>query len=117
MCVYCEKPERVGEVVYEDAGAMVLIHSDWTVRGHPMVVSQQHIDNASDLGDEDWQHLARVWHRVERLLLELAGAVRAVIFKLGILTPHLHIHIYPIEADASRDEVFAAPDGKTRAPR
>ena len=47
----------------------------------------------------------------ERALLDATGAERAIIFKLGILTPHLHIHIYPMSATATREEVFAAIDG------
>jgi hypothetical protein len=64
------------------------------------------------LGEDDWLHLARVWHRAERVLLEATGAERAIILKLGILTPHLHVHIYPMGGTATRDEVFAAIDGR-----
>lgn len=77
-----------------------------------MVVAKRHIENASDLDEEEWLHLARVWHRAERVLLAATGADRAIIFKLGILTPHLHVHIYPMSAQATREDVFDAFDGK-----
>jgi len=40
-----------------------------------------------------------------------------VILKLGIVTPHLHLHIYPVPATDSREDVFAAFDGKRGTPR
>ena len=104
----------MGKVVFEDELCRVLLHHDWSPRGHAMVVAKRHIENASDLDEEEWLHLAKVWHRAERVLLEATGADRAIIFKLGILTPHLHVHIYPMSAQATREDVFEAFDGKKR---
>lgn len=111
-CTFCSDPLSAGELVFEDARAWVLLHPDWSPRGHAMVVAKSHVENASDLDEEDWLHLARVWHRAERVLLEQTGAERAIILKLGIMTPHLHVHIYPVSAQATREEVFAAFEGK-----
>ncbi len=116
-CVFCTDATRAGEVVFEDDHAWVILHDDWSVLGHAMVVGRRHVENASDLAEEEWLHLARVWHRAERVLLELTGAERAIVMKLGIATPHLHVHLYPVAASASREEVFTAIDGKTRVPR
>ena len=82
-----------------------------------MVVAKKHVENASDLDEDQWLHLARVWHRAERAILDATGAERAIILKLGILTPHLHIHIYPMSAAATREDVFAAIDGKNSEAR
>jgi diadenosine tetraphosphate (Ap4A) HIT family hydrolase len=57
-------------------------------------------------------HLTRTFRSVERVLLEVTGKERAIVMKLGIQTPHLHLHIYPTNATATRDDVFAAIDGK-----
>ena len=111
-CVFCTDPAKVGSVVFEDERCRVLLHHDWSPRGHAMIVAKRHVENASDLDEADWLHLARVWHRAERVLLDATGAERAIIFKLGILTPHLHVHIYPMSAQDTRDDVFAAFDGK-----
>lgn len=116
-CVFCTNPREAGDLVFEDAHTWVLLHPDWSPRGHAMVVAKTHVENASHLDEEEWLHLARVWHRAERVLLELTGSERAIILKLGIMTPHLHVHIYPVSADATRDEVFAAIDGKRAASR
>ena len=111
-CAFCTDVHATGELVFEDERSWVVLHPDWSPRGHAMVVSKQHVENASDLDEEEWVRLARVWHRAERVLLDATGAERAVILKLGIMTPHLHVHIYPVSAQATRDEVFAAIDGK-----
>jgi len=37
--------------------------------------------------------------------------------KLGIATPHLHLHIYPVSASLDRRAVFDIINAKTRVPR
>jgi diadenosine tetraphosphate (Ap4A) HIT family hydrolase len=115
-CVFCTGA-GAGEVVYEDETAQVVLHDDWSVRGHAMVASRRHVENFSDLSDADAARLTAVWRTTERVLLDLTGCERAIVMKLGIATPHLHVHIYPVHATATREEVFAAIDGKTRVDR
>lgn len=112
--MFCTNPANVGEVVFEDKRCLVVLHDDWSPRGHAMVVAKRHIENASDLDEDEWLHLARVWHRAERVILDATGADRAILFKLGILTPHLHVHIYPMAKGDTRDDVFQAFDGHKR---
>jgi diadenosine tetraphosphate (Ap4A) HIT family hydrolase len=117
MCVFCKDLHSAGGLVFENDRVWVLLHPDWSPRGHAMVVSKSHLENASDLDEAEWLELARVWRRAERVLLDATGADRAIIFKLGILTPHLHVHIYPMSAQATREDVFDAIDGKKSEPR
>ncbi|HEX9984896.1 MAG TPA: HIT family protein [Thermoanaerobaculia bacterium] len=117
MCVLCDDPGATGDVVYEDDETAVVLHADWAVRGHAMVIARRHVENASQLEEAEWLQLARVWQRTERVLLELTRADRAIVMKLGIQTPHLHVHIYPVPAAASRGDVFDAIDAKTSVPR
>ena len=111
-CVFCSDPASAGDLVHEDAQSWVILHPDWSPRGHAMVVAKRHVENASALDEEEWLHLARVWHRTERVLLDLTNTQRAIVLKLGIQTPHLHLHIYPVADTATREEVFEAIDGK-----
>lgn len=111
-CVFCDDPSRSGDVVYEDEHAIVILHEDWSPRGHAMVVAKRHVENASALDAAEWARLTAVWQRAERVLLDATGMDRAVILKLGIMTPHLHVHIYPVAASAERAEVFAMFDGQ-----
>jgi diadenosine tetraphosphate (Ap4A) HIT family hydrolase len=112
----CSLCHDTSGLVHETDHTRVLLHPDWSPPGHLMVVAKRHVENASDLYADEWTDLTRVWQRVERVLLDVTGAERAVILKLGIQTPHLHFHIYPVRATDTRDDVFAAIDGKRGAP-
>jgi len=83
-------------------------------QGQLMVIARQHVENVSDLDEEEWLHVARAWHRAERELRAITNAERVMVMKLGIATPHLHIHLFPFMSDATRDEVFAAFEGKEK---
>jgi diadenosine tetraphosphate (Ap4A) HIT family hydrolase len=111
-CVFCADLSNAGGLVFEDESCWVLLHPDWSPRGHAMVVAKRHVENVADLDDDEWLQMARTWRRAERVLVDATGADRAIILKLGILTPHLHVHIYPVSADATREDVFAVFDGK-----
>lgn len=116
-CDLCENPESTGDTVFEDEHAFVVLHNDWSVAGHAMVVAKRHVENVSDLDADEWLHFARVWHRAERVLREITKAERVIAMKLGIQTPHLHIHLYPFPSKATREDVFAAINGETHEPR
>lgn len=111
-CVFCSDLASAGELVYEDERSWVLLHPDWSPRGHAMVVAKRHAENASALDEDEWLHLARVFRETERVLLDLTRTERAIVLKLGIQTPHLHLHLYPMSGTATREDVFAAIDGK-----
>lgn len=116
-CVLCDDPAQTGDVVFEDERSLVMLHSDWSVRGHAMIVAKQHVENVADLGREEWLHFAALWQRAERVLLDVTNADRAIALKLGVQTPHLHVHLYPVTATTEREEVFAMIDMNTRVPR
>lgn len=50
-------------------------------------------------------------------MLEVSGADRAVMLKLGIITPHLHLHIYPVSASLDRAAVTEIIEGRVREQR
>jgi len=110
-CAFCSDFSGL-ELVYEDDVAAVAIHEDWAVLGHVMVIAKQHVENLSELLDAD--RFMRVYRRAERVLLQLTGAERAIILKLGIVTPHLHLHIYPVSASLDRKAVLDIIDGRVR---
>ena len=91
-----------------------MLHPDWAVRGHAMVVWKQHVENVSDLTTEEYRHFSAIHQRAERTLLSVTGADRAILLKLGIATPHLHLHIYPLSAALGRDEVMTIIDARVR---
>ena len=111
-CVLCDAPESVGTIVFDDGRVIVLLHDDWAVAGHALVIARQHVQNASDLDPVDAAHFWEIYARAERAVLAAANAERAMMLKLGIQVPHLHVHIYPVAATAGRAAVFDAFDGK-----
>jgi len=113
-CLFCNEPRAAGEVLFEDARVLVILHEDWAVRGHAMVVWREHVENVADLALDDYLHFAAVHHRAERALLAVTRADRAILLKLGIATPHLHLHIYPVSAALDRRQVMEIIDGRVR---
>jgi diadenosine tetraphosphate (Ap4A) HIT family hydrolase len=113
-CTFCDE---VHDALYADERCFVMLHDDSTVRGHAMVVWRAHVENLSDLSQADAAHFMRVHRAAERVLLEVTGCTRAILLKLGLATPHLHVHVYPFPATADRAAVFAAMDGHTREER
>lgn len=105
-CVFCSDVTRSGDVVFEDQRTWVVLHEDWSVRGHAMVVWKLHVENSSNLTPDDGAHFARVLRQTEKTLLEATNADRAILMKLGIATPHLHVHIYPVSATLDRAAVM-----------
>jgi len=115
-CVFCNDPRAAGEVLFEDDRVLVILHEDWAVRGHAMVVWKAHVENVADLAGDEYEHFASVHHRAERALLAATGADRAILLKLGIATPHLHLHIYPVSASLDRVAVMEIIDARVREP-
>jgi diadenosine tetraphosphate (Ap4A) HIT family hydrolase len=111
-CVFCSEPRGAGEPIFEDERLLVLLHNDWAVPGHAMVIWKEHVENVSDLTIDEYIHFAAIHHRVERALIEATAADRAVLLKLGIVTPHLHLHIYPVSATLNRAQVMTIIDGR-----
>jgi len=115
-CVFCNEPRAAGQALFEDDRVLVILHDDWAVRGHAMVVWKAHVENVADLTIDEYAHFAAVHHRAERALLAATGAERAILLKLGIATPHLHLHIYPLSASLDRAAVMEIIDGRVREP-
>ena len=113
-CVFCDDFNTL-ELVYEDDSALVALSDDWAVRGHAIVIARRHVQNLSELADAG--RFLQVYLNAERVLLRLTGAERAVITKLGIVVPHLHLHLYPVSASLDRAAVMDIIEGRTRVAR
>lgn len=106
-----------GTIIYQDEQCAVLLHPDSSVAGHAMLIWKRHVENIADLDDAERLHFVTTHARAERALLSETGRERAILLKLGIQVPHLHLHIYPMAAGASRDDVMAAFNGVHEEPR
>jgi diadenosine tetraphosphate (Ap4A) HIT family hydrolase len=106
-----------GEPVIDFGDWALILHPDSAVRGHAMLVALRHVENFSDLTDSEAEQFARVQKVVERSLLDVTHMDRAILMKLGIQTPHLHIHIYPVSSALSREEVQRILDAEVSEER
>jgi diadenosine tetraphosphate (Ap4A) HIT family hydrolase len=109
-CVFCTDLLAAGTLLSEDAHAWTILHPE----GQVMVVARRHVENVSDLDEDEWLAVARVWHRAERELRAKTGAAKVIVMKLGIQTPHLHLHLYPFEQGVTREQVFDVIDGRAK---
>ena len=103
-CVFCNNVHDAGTLLSEDDDAWVVRHP----QGQTMIVAKRHVENVSDLDEDEWLRIAKTWHRVEREL----SAERVIVLKLGVQTPHLHIHLHPFPTSASRQEIFLTLEGR-----
>lgn len=116
-CVFCGDITVAGELLATSRSVSVVLHPDWAVRGHLMVVAGRHVENLSDLSDDESAAFLSVLRAAERAALRATGCERAILLKLGIQTPHLHVHIYPVGAAWDRARVQSIIDAKERAER
>ncbi|HUP45911.1 MAG TPA: HIT family protein [Thermoanaerobaculia bacterium] len=120
QCAFCEAENelsRFGTVIHEDRHCAVLLHPDSAVAGHAMLVWKRHVENVADLTPGELAHFASLHHAAEQALLQETGRERAILLKLGLQVPHLHLHIYPVAATSTRDEVMRAINGTTEERR
>jgi histidine triad (HIT) family protein len=115
-CLFCGHLNSL-EIIHDDDRAAVALHEDWAVRGHAMVIWKRHVENISALREDELAHFWRVYQNAERALLEITNADRAIMLKLGIAVPHLHVHIYPVRASLDRAAVMDIIEGRTRDAR
>lgn len=115
QCAFCASIGNLspfGEIVFEDDRCAVLLHPDSAVAGHAMLIWKRHVENVADLDPMELAHFSALHKRVEEVLLRETGRERAILLKLGLQTPHLHLHIYPVAATATRAAVMAAIDAR-----
>lgn len=114
-CALCSIDPK--SVVGRNREALVVIHDDWSADLHLMIVATRHIENFSDLDEHESESFTSLWRAAERAALELTGKERAVILKLGIAVPHLHVHIYPVAASEDRAAVMRMIEAETTSHR
>jgi diadenosine tetraphosphate (Ap4A) HIT family hydrolase len=116
-CPFCTDLDRAGPIIYQDENAALVLHPDEAVAGHAMVVARRHVQNFTDLKPDEQARFGRIHAAAERALLDVTGCERAVLLKLGIQVPHLHLHIYPVRESLDRAAVMAVIEGRVRESR
>jgi diadenosine tetraphosphate (Ap4A) HIT family hydrolase len=111
ICTLLEGPITDRDVVAGNEAAVAWLHESRAHRGHSVVVARRHVENLSDLSDEEASGFLALARRVEHAALAETGSARAILMKLGLVVPHLHLHIYPFSREASRETVMKVIDG------
>lgn len=114
-CAFCrsfEESKATHTIIGETAHAIAWLHESGAHRGHSVVVSRRHCENLADLDETEAADFLRLERAVERAVLDETETRRAILMKLGLQVPHLHIHIYPFGPDSDRTEVMSVIDGK-----
>lgn len=112
FCLLFESPIVDREVVAENQAAVAWLHESRAHEGHAVVAARRHVENLSDLDSGEAAAFLQLEREVEAAVLAETGADRAVLMKLGLQVPHLHLHIYPFTREAKRDEVMRVIDGE-----
>jgi histidine triad (HIT) family protein len=113
FCTLFEGPIEDREIVGENTAALAWLHESRAHRGHSVIVARRHVENLSDLDDAEATGFLRLTRQVESAALVEAEADRAILLKLGLQVPHLHLHVYPFKHDATREDVMKIIDGAT----
>lgn len=112
-CPLCETL-RGDQPLFRTDHAAVVIHDDWAVVPHLVVVSTVHVENSAELSRPAFDGFFALFRAAETALLRDLGADRVIVMKLGLAVPHLHHHLYPFSSSASRDDVMRAINMQVR---
>jgi diadenosine tetraphosphate (Ap4A) HIT family hydrolase len=111
-CLLCAPDlTKAGELIMDFGDWRLLLHADSSVKGHAMLAAVRHVENFADLSETEAHEFARVQRVVERALLDVTATDRTILMKLGVQTPHFHVHIYPVRKTMSRTEIMRAING------
>jgi len=116
ICNLLRGPIDDREVLAENEAAVAWLHESRAHQGHSVIAGRIHVENLSDLDDASARGFLSLARHVEAAVLLETGAKRAILMKLGLQVPHLHLHIYPFSGDASRDDVMSVIDGEVTDP-
>lgn len=104
-CRLCADVPELG--FFDDDVLVAGLSDEHACRGHTMVVARRHVENVSELGEDEASRFFARYREIEGALLRVFGADRVLAVKLGLAVPHLHIHLYPVSRDVTREEVDA----------
>ena len=106
-CAFCQiiDKKKVADVFYENEDSLVILDTDWAVKGHSLVIWKPHKLNASDLSEKEYGKFSKVARQAEAALLKVLSKERSIILKSGLLVSHFHFHIYPVDMELSFKEM------------
>lgn len=115
-CIFCKIIAKGSpdDTIFEDEKILVMLDTDWAVKGHTLVIWKKHFENASELPISDFKYFSEILHKTEKALLEILQVDKSVVLKTGGLVSHFHFHIYPLKKEISWQIIKDIFDKKVR---
>ena len=88
-----------GELLWRDAKCRVVLVADPDYAGLCRVIWSTHVKEMTDLAAADQAHCMRIVLAVERAVRNVLAPLKINLAAFGNMTPHLHWHVIPRNAD------------------
>ncbi|MCK5059560.1 MAG: HIT domain-containing protein [Candidatus Pacebacteria bacterium] len=98
-CVFCEianKETTSPRIFFEDEKVLAMLSAYQATKGHTLIVWKDHVNNVSDISEDDFIHFSRIFRKVELALLRTLNLDKSVVLKNEGIISHFHFHIYPL---------------------
>jgi diadenosine tetraphosphate (Ap4A) HIT family hydrolase len=105
-CNVCAKlrAERTAAVLFEnDLWHVRATHAPTAVPGWTMLISRRHVPGPAQFDARETASFGPTWVHLQRVLLEVTGALRIYSAAMGESSPHFHGHLVPRYASMPKD--------------
>jgi diadenosine tetraphosphate (Ap4A) HIT family hydrolase len=105
-CNVCAKlaAERTGQVLFEnDLWQVRATDAPTAVPGWTMLISRRHVAGPAQFDAREVASFGPTWVHLQRVLLEVTGALRIYTAAMGESSPHFHGHLVPRFATMPKD--------------
>jgi diadenosine tetraphosphate (Ap4A) HIT family hydrolase len=90
---------RTGPAIFDDGGWLVShfpkLETEKATRGHLLIESKRHIQDMSEMNEEEASALGRLIRNGSALIRERLQAEHVYCFRINDKTAHLHFHLIP----------------------
>ena len=106
-CIFCKIANRRAETyhIYMDDRFMIFHDIRPMNLGHVIVAPRRHIEDISELTDEEYKDFMSLVVITARLLRKILGVKRVTVFSIGAKITHFHFHLVPILNDEKLSEI------------
>ncbi|MCA9347779.1 HIT domain-containing protein [Candidatus Saccharibacteria bacterium] len=92
--------------IYEDNKTIAFLTIQPYIEGHTLVVPKLQIDDFEQLPTEDYQALFTTVQKVAKRIKDVFNVPKTAVTVLGMEIPHAHVHIMPVDSEASYFEAI-----------
>ena len=101
--------ELPGRFIYSDQLVVAFLTISPLRPGHTLVVSREEVDQWTDASPPLLHHCLDVARVIGNAAKQAFDAPRAGLIIAGLEIPHLHVHVFPVWAEADFDFARARP--------